>query len=196
MVKRVVVIASGETERRSLPHLVSHLGGVGISVSQVLIPPGNRELNVRMAERLIKSAWYSSLDSPPNKFVVLVDTNGKTPENVIGPFCEQLPTRLGDDIDAALKFAYAQRHLEAWFFADAANLRSWLGGRDLGSIDASRPDEIPDPKRHLKNLLGSRVYTAPVAGEIAGTLDAQIIAQRSPSFKSFAEAIINGPLTP
>ena len=85
MVKRVVVIASGETERRSLPHLVSHLGGVGISVSQVLIPPGNRELNVRMAERLIKSAWYSSLDSPPNKFVVLVDTNGKTPENVIGP---------------------------------------------------------------------------------------------------------------
>ena len=196
MDKRVIVIASGETERRSLPHLVSHLGGVGISVSQVLIPPGNRELNVRMAERLIKSAWYSSLDSPPNKFVVLVDTNGKAPDDVIGPFKRELPGRLSKDIVAAVQFAYAQQHLEAWFFADAPNLRRWLGGRDLGSVDASRPDEIPDPKRHLKNLLGSRVYTAPVAGEIAGTLDAQIIAQRSPSFKSFVEAVINGPHKP
>lgn len=192
----MVVIASGETERRSLPHLVSHLQGVGVSVSQILIPPRNRELNVRMAERLIKSAWYSNIAAPPDKFVVLVDTNGEIPENVVGPFSEMLPGRLGGDIKAAVLFAYAQRHLEAWFFADSVNLRRWLSGRDLGAVDASRPDEILNPKQHLKNLLGSKVYTARVAEEIAGELDAQVVAQRSPSFKGFAEAVTNGPVKP
>ena len=179
-----------------MPHLVRHLRGLGITVVEIRNPRRNLELSVPMAERLIKAGWYSNLASPPDKFVVLVDTNGKAPDDVIGPFKRELPGRLSNDIVAAVQFAYAQQHLEAWFFADAPNLRRWLGGRDLGSVDASRPDEIPDPKRHLKNLLGSRVYTAPVAGEIAGTLDAQIIAQRSPSFKSFVEAVINGPHKP
>ncbi len=196
MGKRVVVVASGQTERLALPHLLSHLRCAGVSVSQVRIPPRNRALNVRMAERLIKAAWYSNIAAPPDKFVVLVDTNGKTPENVVGPFSETLPGRLGGDIKAAVLFAYAQQHLEAWFFADSVNLRRWLNGRDLGSVDASRPDEIQNPKQHLKNLLGSRVYTARVAEEIAGALDAHVVAQRSPSFKGFAEAVLNGPVKP
>ena len=195
MDKRVVVIASGETERRSLPRLVSQLESIGDSVSQILIPPRNRQLNVLMAERLIKRAWYDNPAKPPDKFVVLVDADGKTPESVVGPFIEQLPARLGGDIDAAVLFAYAQQHLEAWFFGDADNLRNWLGGRALGGVDASKPDEIQNPKQHLKNLLGGGVYTAPVAAEIAGTLDAQVIAQRSPSFEGFVEAVINGPHT-
>ena len=196
MDKRVIVVASGETERRALPNLVSHLEGFGVSVSEVLIPPRNRALNVRMAERLIKAGWYSNLAYPPHKFVVLVDTNGKAPDDVIDQFRRELPGRLGNYIAAAVRIAYAQQHLEAWFFADAPNLRRWLGGRDLGSVDASRPDNIQNPKLHLKNLLGSRVYTALVAGEIAGTLDAQVIAERSPSFKGFVEAVINGPPKP
>ena len=195
MGKRVVVIASGETERRSLPHLLSHLESNGVSVDEVVVPPRNRQLNVRMAERLIKAAWYGSLATPLDKFVVLVDTDGKVPENVVGPFIDQLPGRLGGDIDAAVLFAYAQQHLEAWFFGDADNLRRWLGGRSLGSVDTSKPDEIQNPKRHLKNLLGG-VYTSPLAEEIARKLDAQTIAQRSPSFEGFVEAVMNGPVTP
>ena len=195
MGKRVVVIASGETERRSLPHLMRHFESIGVSVNQVLIPPRNRALNVRMAERLIKAGWYSNLDSPPNKYVVLVDTNGKTPEDVVSPFVEQLPARLGGDINAAVLYAYAQQHLEAWFFGDAGKLSNWLG-RDLGRVDVSRPDEIQNPKQHLKNLLGGRVYTASVAGEIAGALDARTVAQRSPSFRSFLRAVVHGPVTP
>ena len=148
-----------------------------------------------MAENLIKAAWYSSLDSPPTKFVVLVDADGKSRDEVIRPFRDQLQGRLGSNIDAAVLFAYAQQHLEAWFFGDADNLRGWLGGRALGRVDTSKPDEIQNPKLHLKTLLGSRVYTAPVAAEIAGTLDAQVIAQRSPSFEGFVEAVINGPHT-
>ena len=149
-----------------------------------------------MAERLIKSGWYSSLDSPPTKFVVLVDTDGKARDDVIRPFMDQLPGRLGGDIDAAVLFAYAQQHLEAWFFGDADNLRNSLGGRALGNVDPSRPDEIQNPKQHLKNLLDSGVYAAREAEQIARKLDAQTIVQRSPSFKGFVEAVMNGPHAP
>ena len=157
------------------------------------IPRRHRVLNVAMAERLIKAAWYANAAAPPDKFVVLLDTDGKAPDEVTGPFMDRLPGRLSDDITPPVLVAYAQQHLEAWYFADAANLRSWLGGRALGSVNESQPDEIQNPKQHLKNLLGGRVYTARVAAEIARELDAQNIFQRSPSFMKFVEAVVNGP---
>ena len=149
MAKRVVVIASGETERRALPRLLSHLEDEGVSIVDVLIPRRNRALDVRMAERLLKSAWYESTADRPDKFVVLVDTDGKAPDEALAPFREGIPGRLGDDIEADVLYAYAQWHLEAWYFGDAANLRGFLGG-SLGSVDTSKPDEIQNPKLHLR----------------------------------------------
>ena len=56
LLKHVIVIASGETERRARPRLLSHLRGEGISIEAVRIPPGNRQLNLRTVESLVKSA--------------------------------------------------------------------------------------------------------------------------------------------
>ncbi len=190
MAKRIVVIASGETERRARPRLLSHLEDEGVSIVDILIPRRNRALDVRMAERLLKSAWYESTADRPDKFVVLVDTDGKAPDDVLAPF-QQLPGRLGVEIPASVLCAYAQWHLEAWYFGDAANLRRFLGGA-VGSVDSSTPDEIQNPKVHLKNVLGDRVYTASLSEEIARTLDAATIAQRSPSFAGFLAAVMNG----
>ncbi len=78
----------------------------------------------------------------------------------------------------------------AWYFADAESLRRYLE-RDLGNVDGSRPDEIENPKLRLKNIL-DRVYTARVSEEIARALDAETIARRSPSFKGFLDALLNG----
>ena len=41
-------------------------------------------------------------------------------------------------------------------------------------------------------LLGERVYTARVSAEIAEGLDAKTIAERSPSFRMFVNALMNG----
>jgi hypothetical protein len=192
MSKRVVVIASGETERRSLPHLVAHLVEENIHVVEVRRPDGNKELNVEMAEKLIKAAWYAPQENvSPDKFVVLIDADGKDTDQVLAPFRDQLPGRLGANIAAALQFACAQWHLEAWYFADASGLRTFLG-KAPGNVDTSQPDEIPNPKLHLKHLLGERVYTAVVAEEIARSLDGRIIATRSPSFQVFLDAVRNG----
>ena len=193
MAKRVVVIASGETERRALPILLSHLRNEGVHLCDVRIPPRNRGLSVRVAEGLAKAAWYENPAAPPDKFVVLIDADGKAPDDVLAPF-QKLSGRLGGDITASVLNAYAQWHLEAWYFGDASNLRRCLGG-SLGSVDASNPDEIRNPKQHLRNLLGGRVYTARVSEEIAGKLNARTIAQRSPSFKGFLEAVTNGSTT-
>ena len=192
MARNVIILASGETERRALPHLLAHLRNRGVSVVEVRIPPRNGALSIRMAERLIKAAWYEHLGvCSPDKFVVLLDVDGKLPDKVMEPF-RALPERLSDEIGAAVLYAYAQWHLEAWYFADASNLRDYLG-RALGSVDTSKPDEIHNPKLHLKHLLRDRVYTARVSEEIASRLEVQAIAERSPSFKGFLDAVMNGP---
>ena len=185
MGERVVVIASGRTEQAALPHLVSFLEDDGVSLCNVLMPTRNRKLTLPTVEGLVKSAWYSET---PDKIVILVDTDGASPQEVLAPFSD-LPGRLRSDVTADVLFAYAQQHLEAWYFADAANLREHLG-RALGSVDTSSPDEIENPKQHLRNLLG--VYTSRTARVIAEKLDPQTIAQRSPSFKGFVDAAMNG----
>ena len=191
MVKRVIVVASGETERRALPMLVSHLEAQGVFVDEIRIPPRNRALDVRMAERLIKAVWYEKTNARPDKFVLLIDTDGKAPKAVLEPFEQQLPGRLRR-IEAPVRYACANQHLEAWYFADAANLRAYLG-RAPGHVNTSEPDGIRNPKLHLMHLLDLRAYTARISEEIASKLDARVIAQRSPSFRGFLDAAMNGP---
>ena len=194
MGKNVVVIASGETERRSLPHLLAHLQAEDIALVEVRIPPLGKALNVEMTEKLVKASWFERIAAPPDKFVVLVDADGRTPDDVLRPFREQLPGRIGATIGAQLQFACAQWHLEAWYFADISALRGYLN-RDPGSVDPSKPDEIQHPKFHLKHLLGKRAYTAVVSEEIAKRLNAETIGQRSPSFQGFLQAVRNGDRT-
>ena len=191
MAKRVVVVASGRTEQRALPHLLSDLGDQGVTVD-VRIPPRDRQLTTDMINRLVRSAWYESIVSRPDKFVVLLDLDGRTPVEVVPELRERLQSRLDHVVTSPLLYSYAQWHLEAWFFADVAHLRSYLG-RDEGSVDASRPDEIRDPKLHLRHLLGERIYTATVSEEISKRLDPRVISSRSPSFSGFREAVQNGP---
>ena len=188
--KRVVVIASGETERRALPHLLRHLEDRGIVLESIRVPPRGLPMRPDMVEKLIKSAWFANPRTPPDKFVVLVDVDQKDPAEALHELERELPRRT-KGVEARLLFAYAQQHLEAWYFADAQRLREFLG-RNLGVVDTSRPDDIHNPKLHLKQLLGDRVYTSRVSEEIARGLTPATIAGRSPSFRAFSEAVENG----
>ena len=191
MDKRVVIIASGETERRALPYLTAHLREDDIDVS-VRIPARNRPLRVETVHKIMQSAMYDTPEGPPDKYVVLVDVDGKEPGGVLGDLQRNLTARLGGQFEPNVQYAYAQWHLEAWYFADAGNLKEYLDGRALGNVDTSQPDNIENPKLHLKHLLGERFYTARVSEDIARVLDASVMAQRSPSFHGFLEAVKNG----
>ena len=190
MAKRVVVIASGPTEQRAIPLLLLSEENIQI---QVLIPPNNGALTIDSALRLIRSTQYTTPEESPGKYVVLLDVDGKEPDQVMEPFVNGLPSQLDLELREIVYFAYAQWHLEAWFFADAAHLREFLNGRSLGSVDTSNPDNIQNPKNHLRNLLRQTgVYTSRVSEEIAQTLDYDTIASRSPSFRRFRDAVKNG----
>lgn len=187
MSKSVIVLASGRTEQRALPHLLGHLLDAGISV-EVRIPPRHRQI---VRDIVIKIAESCSWDSPGlDKLVVLVDVDGKNPDTVINSLRGQIGSAL-DRFDFDVCFGYAQWHLEAWFFGDGSGLRAFLG-RDLGRVDASRPDTISNPKQHLKQLLGERLYTSEVAEGISRGLDAAKIEEKSASFSGFLAAVRNG----
>ena len=188
--KRVLIIASGPTELHALPTLLEHLKSEGIEVD-IRIPPGHRQLRPSVLCPIIYSAQYDSEYGAPDKCVILIDTDGKSPEEAINPIQQGLQRTQVLQTVQNVKFAYAQWHLEAWYFADAANLRIYLR-RGMGNVNSSEPDQIQNPKHHLQQLLGDLTYTAQVSAEIAASLDPGTIAQRSPSFRTFLEAIRNG----
>ena len=188
--KRVLVIASGRTEQMALPHLLARLSAEGIAV-EVRIPDRNRKLLPSTIAPIIRDSLYDFAQAPPDKYVVLIDTDGKTAEDALRPLQEGLQRANVERHVPSLLYAYAQWHLEAWYFADARNLRGYLQ-RDVGNVDPNQPDRIENPKHHLMQLLGTKTYTSTVSEEIAKTLDAQTIARRSPSFAGFLAAVRNG----
>ena len=191
MAKRVIVIASGSTEQVSLRHLTAQLTADGINV-EVRFPSRHRQLRFETVSKLILAALYDSVEGAPDKFVVLVDTDGKTPEEVINPIKRKLEGTFFREMRGLIHYAYAQWHLEAWFFADRVNLSRYFDNRSLGNVDTNQPDQIQNPKLHLKSLLGTNRYTALVAEQIAARLDVNTIEGRSPSFRGFLASVRNG----
>ena len=174
----------------ALPHLLAHLSAEGIAVD-VRIPDRNRKLLPSTVAPIIFDALYDFAQAPPDKYVVLVDTDGKTIEETLRPMQEGLRRANVEQRVPNIHYACAQWHLEAWYFADSRSLRSYLG-RDLGNVDPNRPDGIENPKHHIQQLLGEKTYTVPVSEEIAEALNVDTIAQRSPSFAGFLAAVRNG----
>lgn len=187
MSKSVVVLASGRTEQRALPNLIRHLEEEGIFVD-VRVPPRNRPITGDLVVRIAQGCYW---DTPrPDKFVVLVDTDRKGLNEVVVPLQKRIGGSL-DHLDLKICYAYARQHLEAWFFADERGLRRYLG-RNLGRVDASRPDDIDNPKLHLEHMLGRRFYTSEVAERVSRVLNAATIAARSASFARFLDVVRNG----
>ena len=193
--KRVVIIASGDTERRALPHLCRDLYATGIEILEPVRTIVLRtRTSTRFADRLrstIKSAWHdhNGKSEPPSKFVILVDADGRPKEAAIASAREAC--RHLHDIPVPCLVTAAKWHLEAWFFADEQKLREFLG-RDLGNISPQFPDEILNPKLHLKNLLSGRRYTREIADRIASVVRPSVMQTHSQSFFDFVQAVRNG----
>jgi len=192
MPKRVVIIASGETERRALPCLLAPLEGEGIVIDSIVTPPRHQQIDAYMAERLLLSAWYSrDYSCPPDKFVILVDADGKDPHTLVSKLEASLEKTKCQQIPVPIRVAAAKWHLEAWFWADPFGLREFLG-RNLGDVDHSDPDAMTNPNYCLKQLLGEP-YTSRVAEEIAQRISLAEVRTRSSSFVLFEKALRNGP---
>ena len=187
MSKYVVILASGETERRALPNLLRHLRHEGVSV-EIRKPPRHGAISSDVAIKIANACYWGA--PRPQKLVVLLDADGRDPKERLEPLQRGIGRSL-DDLNLKVSYAYAQRHLEAWFFADEPGLRGYLG-KNLGNVDASQPDRIDNPKLHLKNLLAGRLYTAAIAEMISRNLDVTTITAKSASFAHFLDVVRNG----
>jgi hypothetical protein len=192
MGRDVVVVASGDTERRSLPHLLKHLLGAELSRPVDIRVSPHGLLTMSIAERIVKATWWERQGRgvPTDKVVVLVDADARAPDEKLLEFRE-LPRRLAD-LPLTVKVAVAKWHLEAWFFADVEGLRTGLGGRAPGAISEA-PDDLPYPKKRLRDLLDTP-YTPRIAEQIAAGLSADVVRARSGSFAQFEAAVKNGGL--
>ena len=189
LAKHLLVVGSGETERRALPHLLRHVVGFEVTSLTVRVPASG-QLTTAQALKVIKGAWWESQGrgEPLDKVVVLIDADAARPEDAEAAFADL--HRLTADLPIAVFVCSAKWHLEAWFFGDREGLRSWLGGKSLRRV-AADPDEIIHPKLRLRALL-SGPYTARTAESIAAAISAEVIAQRSKSFARFERAVRNG----
>ncbi len=110
MAKRVLVIASGQTELNALPRLLAHLSEEGITID-VRIPDRHRKIAPNVVAPIIYSALHDSENGPPDKYVVLVDTDGRTAAETLRPVQEGLQRTSVSRYVENLQYAYAQWHL-------------------------------------------------------------------------------------
>ena len=87
MAKKVIVVVSGESDRRSIPFLCRHFLEQA-EMFEVRKPPGNATLTPEQTVKLVKAGWYemNGRGMPPDKFVILVDSDGKAPVVAAKPF--------------------------------------------------------------------------------------------------------------
>lgn len=117
----------------ALPELLRDLAAEGTQL-EVMHPDAGHWLKVENARKLIIASWYRNrMGAHQDKYVVLLDADGKDPGAVLKPFVEELPPRVNGTIGGTPVLPVcAVWHLEAWFFADGGRLRAYLGGKSLG----------------------------------------------------------------
>jgi hypothetical protein len=110
MDERVLIVVSGETERRALPHLLDHLSQVGVADIQIRMSP-HGSVTTDVAKKVIISAWWelSALGQAFDKAVVLVDADAARPEQKEAEF-ERLPSLISS-IPIIVLVAAAKWHL-------------------------------------------------------------------------------------
>lgn len=120
---------------------------------------------------------------PPDAIFVICDADGESPQVRASKILQLVR---GKGRKAPVHPVVIVQALEALLLADEQALAT------VGiSAKFLNPENIPDPKRKLRNLLSKagRIYTSEVAKAIAATARVDVIAQRCPSFGTLREKI-------
>ena len=186
-----LILASGLKEWYALPVLCRHFcEDAGVRV----VFPDHSAALIHQVAPLLQLHWRPDVDPP---CVILVDTHRLSPSQAMEPVQQKVDAMVqrGDLSPAArnsIRWAYAQPHLEAWFFADPSGLARYIG---CDEADLGVPGTIRDPQGVLRGLMTQhmpgrrRNYGASRAKDIADGLDARVVLANSPSFKTLIDAI-------
>lgn len=139
---------------------------------------------------LLEAFKYQLAGVPIDIAVVIVDADGQDPLGTE----RAMRSKIADRHYPFEVHCYAvQNAMEAWLLADARAIND-VTQRRAGKVVArthDTPQNLLDPKPVLRKLLEEKrvAYTSAVAAEIAGASDPQVIVQKCPRFRQFAELI-------
>lgn len=129
---------------------------------------------------------------PVDMAIVIRDADGKDPQEVEERMKSKIegrhyPFRLG------VRFFAVSQAMDAWLLADVNALNAAVQARSGKLIARSHddPDGLLRPKEWLRKLLADHKvgYTSAVCYDIARALDLEVVAEKCPRFRVFAERV-------
>jgi hypothetical protein len=141
---------------------------------------------------LLPTFEYQLAGDPVDMAIVIRDADGKDPLEIeekmrLKVQGRQYPFRLD------VRFYAVPQAMDAWLLADANAISKAIQPRGGKRVTKSHdtPEALLDPKKWLRNLLADHKvgYTAAVCAEIAQEVDLQMLAEKCPRFRNFAELV-------
>jgi hypothetical protein len=184
------IIVEGEYDSAVFDAIIRRLTSPGVHIKP-LVCRGKTNL-MKEFPVLLRAFEHEVEGNPVDMAVVIRDADGKNPDEVEAQMLAKIqgrryPFRLNVRL-------HAVRHaMDAWLLADVNAITTASqrrqGKRVTRSHDA--PEDLLDPKEGLRKLLTDHkvTYTAEVAREIAQEIDLQLLSEKCPRFRVFAELV-------
>ena len=141
---------------------------------------------------LLPTFKYEIAGGPVDMAIIIRDADGKDPEEVEARMRAKVhgrhyPFRLG------VRFHAVCQAMDAWLLADVKAINAAVQGKGGNCVTKSHddPDGLLKPKEWLRKLLEDHKvgYTAAVCGVIAQELDLEVLGQKCPRFRVFADLV-------
>jgi hypothetical protein len=184
------IIVEGDYDSAVFDTIIRRLTSPDVHIKQLVC---RGKTNLMKEFPVLLRAFEHEVDgNPVDMAVVIRDADGKSPDEVEDQMRAKIQgRRYPFRLDVRL---HAVRHaMDAWLLADvnaistASELRR--GKRVTRSHDS--PEDLLDPKDGLRKLLADHkvTYTAEVCREIAQKTNLELLSQRCPRFRVFAELV-------
>jgi hypothetical protein len=141
---------------------------------------------------LLSTFKYEVGGNPVDMAIVIVDSDGKDPIEVEAKMQQKIQGRKYP-FPLNVRFYAVPQAMDTWLLADVGAIDAAVQRRGGKRVTRSHddPESLPHPKEWFRNLLTDHhaTYTAPLCREIAEETDLQVLSQRCPRFRVFAELV-------
>jgi hypothetical protein len=141
---------------------------------------------------LLPTFEYEIGGNPVDMAIVIRDADGKDPGEIEAKMRLKIQGR-SYPFPLDVRFFAVPQAVDAWLLADVKAISTAVQRKGGKPVTKSHddPEGLLDPKEWLRKLLTDHKvgYTAEVCGEIARETNLQVLSERCPRFRVFAELV-------
>lgn len=184
------VIVEGDYDSAVYDALIRRLASPGVHIKP-LACEGKPNL-MKKFPSLLPTFVYEMGGNPVDMAIVIADADGKDPLEVEAKMRLKIQGR-NYPFPLNVRFYAVPQAMDAWLLADVGAISAAVQRRGGRPVTKSHddPEGLLRPKEWLRKLLTDHKvgYTAAVCAEIAQKVDLQVLAQRCPRFRLFADLV-------